>query len=228
MPIFMIIALDIIITMRFSINCLTVICSTTVIYAILREATSETYGPRVYFTSYKFPIYNSSLLFILQSLFSNLYNQKYQKYLSYYLYQISLLQVVVKGWTTPLSCWLQGSWLFVQVLGDLRVVSYWIDTLNLKNWGKYLRYFAASPFPLQGKTNAWSRGSKKDFWRRRRGDLCSSQGIPSTHHKLFSLALHYLPFASRFPLPHFTFAFSHCPLVCLSLPFYRHGRTKRG
>ena len=32
-------------------------------YAILREATSETYGPRVYFPSYKFPIY-----FILQSL----------------------------------------------------------------------------------------------------------------------------------------------------------------
>ena len=25
-------------------------------YAILREATSETYGPRVYFTSYYFPI----------------------------------------------------------------------------------------------------------------------------------------------------------------------------
>ena len=26
-------------------------------YAILREDTSETYGPRVYFPSYKFPIY---------------------------------------------------------------------------------------------------------------------------------------------------------------------------
>ena len=26
-------------------------------YAILREATSETYGPRVYLLSYKFPIY---------------------------------------------------------------------------------------------------------------------------------------------------------------------------
>ena len=37
---------------------------------------------------------------------------------------------------------------------DLRVVSYWIDTLVLKKGGKYLRYFAASPFPLQGKTNA--------------------------------------------------------------------------
>ena len=37
---------------------------------------------------------------------------------------------------------------------DLSVASYWIDTLVLKNWGKYLRYFTASPFPLQGKTNA--------------------------------------------------------------------------
>ena len=85
--------------------------------------------------------------------------QKYQNYLSYYLYQISLLQVAVKVLTTPLSRWLQGSYLFVQVLGDLHVVSYWIDTLVLKNRGKYLRYFAASPFPLQGKTNACSRGS---------------------------------------------------------------------
>ena len=32
-------------TMRFSINCSAVICSPTVIHAILREATSETYGP---------------------------------------------------------------------------------------------------------------------------------------------------------------------------------------
>ena len=124
--------LDILTTIRFSINCSTLICSPTVEIAILREATSETYGPRVYFTPYKFPIYSSSLLFILQSLFSNLY-KKYQKYLSYYLYQLSLLQVAVKGLTTPLSRWLRGSCLFVQVLGDLRVVSYWIDTLVLKN-----------------------------------------------------------------------------------------------
>ena len=39
-------------------------------YAILREATSETYGPRVYFPSYKFSIY-----FILQSLLFNLYHK---------------------------------------------------------------------------------------------------------------------------------------------------------
>ena len=48
-PIFMIIALDIVIIMRSSINCLAVICSPTVIFAILREATSETYAPRVSF-----------------------------------------------------------------------------------------------------------------------------------------------------------------------------------
>ena len=74
------------------------------------------------------------------------------------------------------------------------------------------------------KTNASSRRRKKDFWRRCRGGLRTSQDIPSTRHKLISLALHYFPFASRFPLPHFTLAVllalsflfdSFCPfLVC--------------
>ena len=103
------------------------------------------------------------------------------------------------------------------------------------------------PFLFKGKPTQCSRGSKKDFWhrcrgglhqvksrfdlpptcdfwRRCRGDLRTSQDIPSTHHTLLSLALHYLPFASRFPLPHFTlavlFALSfrpplfRCVLVC--------------
>ena len=52
MPMFMIIALDIVITMRFSINCSAVIFSPTVIFAILKEATSETNGPRVSFPLY--------------------------------------------------------------------------------------------------------------------------------------------------------------------------------
>src|SRR3990170_4215823 len=54
MPICIIIALDIVITMRFSINCSTVICSPTVISTFMREASSETYGPRVYFPLYIF------------------------------------------------------------------------------------------------------------------------------------------------------------------------------
>ena len=80
MPIFMIIALDVFITMHFSINCLEVICSPTVIYAILREATSETYGPRVSFLLYCISfIYIASRFTILQSLLSNLYNKNTKK-----------------------------------------------------------------------------------------------------------------------------------------------------
>ena len=51
-------------------------------YAILREATSETYGPRVYLLSYKISIY-----FYLHLYFSNLY-YKIPKYI--YLIILSL------------------------------------------------------------------------------------------------------------------------------------------
>ena len=120
--------------MRFSINCSTVICSPTVEFAILREATSETYGPRVYLPSYYFHINLLFLLpFILQSLFSNLYHKNTKNIYLIIFIRSHFLQVAVNGMTTPLSCWLQGSYLFVQVLGDLRVVSYWISTLVLKN-----------------------------------------------------------------------------------------------
>jgi len=69
MPIFMIIALDIVITLHFYINCSAVICSPTIIISILREASSETYGPRVYFPSYQFPIYSFSFLFTFFAIF---------------------------------------------------------------------------------------------------------------------------------------------------------------
>ena len=53
------------------------------ILMLLREATSETYGPRVYLLSYKLLIY---FYFAFTFYFASLY-QKYQKY---YIYQISL------------------------------------------------------------------------------------------------------------------------------------------
>ena len=110
MPIFMIVALDIVITLHFSINCLAVICSPTIIFSILREASSETYGPRVYFPSYKFLIYNFSFLFTSFAIFYFLFHKpKIPKIL---LYRLSIpirshFANSVKGLTTPLSRWLQ-------------------------------------------------------------------------------------------------------------------------
>ena len=119
-------------------------------YAILREATSETYGPRVYFPSYKFSIY-----FILQSLLFNLYHRNTK---NIYLIILSLSDLTSasgrEGIDNPFIALVARFLFFCVGAWDLGGASYWIDTLVLKNWGKYLRYFAASPFPLQGKTNA--------------------------------------------------------------------------
>ena len=63
---------------------------TTLIHAILRETTSETYGPGVYFTLYKFPIYNSSFLSIL---FCNLYFPIYTTKIKKIFILLSLLDL---------------------------------------------------------------------------------------------------------------------------------------
>ena len=96
-------------------------------YAILREATSETYGPGVYFPSYKFPIY-----FILQSLIS-IYIIKIPKI--FILLSLSYLTFAScrEGIDNPFIA-LVARFLFVCVgAWDLSVVSYWIHTLVLKN-----------------------------------------------------------------------------------------------
>ena len=118
MPIFMIIALDIIITLRFSINCSAVICSPTVLFAIMREASSETYAPQVYLPSYKFqfPSYKFQfpsyqfLIYYFAIFYIPIYKPKIPKIFTLpfiYLYQISPLQVIMKGLTTRLLHWVQ-------------------------------------------------------------------------------------------------------------------------
>ena len=80
-------------------------------YAILREATSETYGPRVYSPSYKFPIY-----FILQSLLC-IFITKIPKILSLsYLSDLTLVSGLI-GIDNPYLRWLRGFICFVQVRG---------------------------------------------------------------------------------------------------------------
>ena len=147
--------------MRSSINCSTVICSPTIDYAILREATSETYGPQVFCIilfsdQLAISVTVSFAIFTFQSIY-----QKYQKYLLYHLsisirshfcewpwrdwqilYRVGCKDLIVCGGTRWLVCRLLLDWY-----------------LGSQNWGKYLRYFVASPFPLQRKTNTCSRGS---------------------------------------------------------------------
>ena len=110
MPILMVIALDIVITLRFSINCSAVICSPTVTFSILGEASSETYGPRVYFPSYKFPIYNFSCRFTSFAIFYFLFHKpKIPKIWLYHL-SISITSHFAnnrEGIDNPLSRWVQ-------------------------------------------------------------------------------------------------------------------------
>ena len=99
------------------------------ILMLLREATSETYGPRVYLLSYKFPIY---LLF--SSLLSNLYHKNTK---NIYLILLSLSDLTFtsfcEGIDNPFIA-LVARILFVCVgARDSCVASYWIDTLVLKN-----------------------------------------------------------------------------------------------
>ena len=79
-----------------SVNCSAVICSPTIIFSILREASSETYGPQVYL------------------LFSNLYHKNTK---NVYLIILSLSDLTFasgrEGIDNPLLCWSRGSCLFV-------------------------------------------------------------------------------------------------------------------
>ena len=171
------------------------------ILMLSREATSETYGPRVYLHHINLPIlsYFLCFLFLLLFYFASL-SQKYQKY-----YPIISIRSHSRKWPwrdwQPLIALVARSYLFCVGARDSRVASYWIDTLVLKNWGKYLRYYCCITLSSSRKTNASSRRSKKDFWRRCRGGLRSSQDIPSTHHKLISLAFQLFAICLSFSSP---------------------------
>ena len=103
--------LDILITMRFSINCSTVIRSPTVEFAILREATSETYGPRVYLHHINLPIL-SYLLFFYFTL--HLYHKNTKNIILSYLSDLTLVSDRA-GSDNPLSRWSRGAICFVQI-----------------------------------------------------------------------------------------------------------------
>ena len=93
------------------------------------------------------------------NLYFSIYTTKIPKYLSYYLYQISLLQVALKGLTTPISRWLQGSYLFVQVRGTCVWPPTGLIPWFSKTEGNTYDTLLHHPFLFKGKPTQCSRGS---------------------------------------------------------------------
>ena len=105
-------------------------------YAISREASSETYGPRVYLLSYLLAIY-----FYLHLYFLHLYYKIPKIYLSYHTISIRshFRKWPWRDWQ-PLYCvGCEFSVCLCRCVGLLR--SLLLDWyLGSQNWGKYLRY----------------------------------------------------------------------------------------
>ena len=102
-------------------------------YAILREATSETYGPRVYLYHINLLLLSYFLCYLLCLYFTlHLYHKNTKKIILSYLSDLTLVSDR-EGIDNPFIA-LVARCLFVCVgARDLSVVSYWIDTLVLKN-----------------------------------------------------------------------------------------------
>ena len=122
---------------------------TTILIAFKREASSETYGPGVYFPSYLFLIYYFAIFYF------QIYKPKNpQKYLLFSL-SISIRSHLCKWpWRDWQPLYRVGcKCLIVCVgasIGDLRVSPTGLIPWFLTEVNTYL-YCVASPFPLQGK-----------------------------------------------------------------------------
>ena len=142
----------------------------------------------------------------------------------------------MKGLTTPLLRWLRGficlcrceglacSLLLDWYLGaqKLREILTLLCCITLSSSRENQRSAQEVARRISGVVagEAYAR-SRQDLDSRQRaisgavaGEVYAKVNIPSTHHKPLSPALHYFPFASRFPLPHFTLAI----LFALSFP----------
>ena len=107
MPIYMIIALDIVITICFSINCSIVICLPTICFLSREKPLMKTMAPESIFYHNIFRPIKSKTQKYLAAIYLLLFYFALLLIFYIYHYQISSLQVTVKGLTTPLSCWVQ-------------------------------------------------------------------------------------------------------------------------
>ena len=146
--------------MHFSINCSTLICSPIVILLLSWEKPLvKPMAPGPIFHHINLPSTNSFWRRLVCNLYFPIYIIKIPKI--FILLSLSGLTFISdrEGTDNPFIM-LVARLLFVCAGTRWFACSLLLDWyLGPKCWGKYLPYFAASPFPLQGKTNACSRGS---------------------------------------------------------------------
>ena len=136
---------DILITMLNSVNCSTVICSPTVEYLCSWEKPLvKPMAPGSLSHHINLHHIIIALLFYFAFYFSLCISiPKIPKILSIISIRSHSHKWPWRDWQ-PLIALVALSYCFCVGTRDLRVASYWIDTLVLKNWGKYLRYSTAS------------------------------------------------------------------------------------
>ena len=175
------------------------------ILMLLREATSETYGPRVYLHHINLPILSYFLCFLLCFYFTlHLYHKSTKNIVLSYLSDLTLVSDCV-GIDNPLSRWLRGVICFVQVLGTRAQPPTGLIPWFSKTEGNTYATLLHHPFPF-GENQRSAQEVARTISGAVTGEVYAKVNIPSTHHKPLSPALHYLPFAAHFPLPHFALA----------------------
>ena len=136
----------------------------------------------------------------------HLYHKNTKNIILSYLSDLTLVSDR-EGIDNPLSRWLRSSYLFVQVRGTRAWSPTGLIPWFSKTEGNTYATLLHHPFLFKGKpTHA------QDVARRISGAVAGevfaqvkTYQVPITNPS--PSHLHYLPFASRFPLPHFTLAF---------------------
>ena len=189
-----------------SINCSTVICSPTVEYLCSREKPLVKHmAPGSIFIILISQYLVISFAFLLCFYFtSHIYHKNTKNIILSYLLDLTLISGRV-GIDNPYLCWLRGFICFVQVWGTgawppTRLIP-WFSKTEGNTYATLLHH----PF-LFGENQRSAQEVARRISGAVAGEVYAKVNIPSTHHIPLSPALHYLPFASRFPLPHFTLA----------------------
>jgi hypothetical protein len=139
-----------VITMRFSINCPTVICLPTVCYVLERDASSENYGPRVH---------PNHITKTLKTLLQFIYSYFHLQFIYLPLSELILAMDEYKGIDNPHAR--VGCKYFVCVCAgtvDLCLRESPIGSLTLVlYWGKYYLLLYCFTLPLRGKSQRSSQ-----------------------------------------------------------------------